>query len=56
MASPTISEKAFRIMAEEPKRGWRDGDLVLELRTLIREAIAFSLRSEEDPTLSSSWG
>jgi putative two-component system response regulator len=50
------SEKAFGIMAEEAKLGWRDGDLALELRTLMQEAIAFSPRSEEDPALSSSWG
>jgi len=48
-------EKAFGIMAEA-KRGWWDGDLALELQTLIRETNALSPSSEGDSTLSSSWG
>jgi putative two-component system response regulator len=49
-------EKAFGIMAEEAHRGWRDGDLALELQTLMRETNVLSPGSEGDSAPSSSWG
>jgi putative two-component system response regulator len=49
-------EEAFGIMAAEAKRGWRDGDLVLQLQALIQETSVSSLSSEAVPTLLGSWG
>jgi putative two-component system response regulator len=49
-------EEAFGIMAAEAKRGWRDGDLVLQLQALIQETGVSSLSPEAVPTLLGSWG
>jgi putative two-component system response regulator len=49
-------DKAFGIIAEEVKRGWRDRDLALELQTVILETHVSSLSSKGDTALSPQWG
>jgi len=49
-------EKAFEIMAGEVELGWRDGDLVFELKALLRVGIVPSPGADGKSAFSSSWG